>query len=135
MGSFSNYTELKVLEHVVGKTSYTMPSVWAALCTADPGEAGTGASMSEVANAGAYARVSTSAKWGAAAAGLIENNAEIVFPEATASWGVVTHFTLVDSGTYGAGNMLAYGTLTASKTIDPGDTPKFAVGAIDITLD
>jgi hypothetical protein len=31
--------------------------------------------------------------------------------------------------------MLAYGTLTVAKTIGTGDTAKFAVGDLDVTLD
>lgn len=136
MGSFSNYTELKVLDHIVGKTSFTMPTAYLALATADPTDAGTGASMNECANANSYARVSTAgADWAAAAAGANQNANDITFPEASGSWGTVTHFALVDSGTWGAGNMIGHGSLAASKAIGSGDTPKFAAGDIDITLD
>ncbi|KKL90267.1 hypothetical protein LCGC14_1906360, partial [marine sediment metagenome] len=34
-----------------------------------------------------------------------------------------------------AGNLLATGALTTSKTINDGDTAEFAIGALDITLD
>ena len=134
--SFSDYSEAKVLDHIVGKTSFTMPTAYVALCTADPTDAGTGASMNEVANANAYARVTTSGSdWDAAASGATANAAELSFPEATGSWGTITHFALVDSGTHGAGNMLAHGALDASKAIVSGDIVKFAIGALDITLD
>lgn len=136
MGSFSNYAEVEILDHVVGKTSFTMPIAYVTLATADPTDAGTGASHNECANTNAYARVTTSgADWNAAAAGAIDNANDITFPEATGSWGTVTHFTICDSGTYGAGNMIAHGALSASKAIDNGDTPKFAAGDFDITLD
>lgn len=139
LGSFSNYLENELLDHVVGKGSYTMPTAYVALCTADPTDAGTGAAMSEVPNAGAYARVSTAgADWNLAAAGSISNVNDVTFPEASGSWGTVTHFAIVDSGTYGAGNMLAHGTLGASKAINSGDTAKFTGGSpgdIVITLD
>lgn len=139
MGSFSNYLEDELLDHVVGKTAYVMPTAYVALCTADPTDTGTGASMSEVPNAGAYARVSTAgADWNASASGSISNVNDVTFPEASASWGTVTHFAIVDSGTYGAGNLLAHGTLGTSKTVNSGDTAKFAggtPGAIVVTLD
>jgi len=68
--SFSNYLENEILDHIVGKTSYTMPTAYIALCTSDPTDAGTGASMNEVANSGAYARVVTAGgDWNAAASG------------------------------------------------------------------
>jgi hypothetical protein len=91
--------------------------------------------MNEVANSNAYARVDTSSAWGtAAASGTISNDAAITFAEATGSWGTVTHFALCDSGTHGAGNMIIYGSLTASKTIGSGDTPQFSIGELDVSL-
>jgi len=136
MGSFSNYAELKILDHIVGKTSFTMPTCYVSLATADPTDAGTGASHNECANANSYARVTTAgADWEAAASGANQNAQDITFPEASGSWGTVTHFALLDSGTHGAGNVLAHGALGASKAIGDGDTPKFAAGDIDITLD
>jgi hypothetical protein len=136
MGSFSNYLENKILEHIIGKTAYTMPTAYLALCTADPTDAGTGASMNEVSNSNGYARVATSgADWGAAASGAIANAVEKSFSEASGSWGTPTHFAILDSGTYGAGNMLVHGSITTPKAIASGDTPKFAIGELDITLD
>lgn len=134
-GSFSNYTELALLDHVVGKTSHAVPTVFCGLCTADPLDAGVGSDCNECANANNYARIATAGLWEAAAAGAIQNASDITFAEANGSWGTVTHFALFDSGTYGAGNMLAHGDLSASKVIGSGDTPKFAAGDIDITLD
>ena len=137
MGSFSNTSETAILDHIVGKTSFTMPTTVAvALCTADPTDAGTGASCSECANTNAYARKDTvGGDWNAAAAGATANANDLTFPEATGSWGEVTHFCLCDSASYGAGDMLAHAQLGASKTIGSGDTPKFAAGDLDLTLD
>jgi hypothetical protein len=136
MSAFSNYLENEVLDHVMGVGSYTMPTVYIALCTADPTDAGTGASMNEVADSGSYARVAISADFGTpAASGSISNDGEITFPEATGSWGTVSHFALLDSGTHGAGNMLVYGALDSSKEVSSGDTVKFAVGELTVSLD
>lgn len=136
MGSFSDYLENKLLDHIVGKTSFTIPTVYIALCTADPTDAGTGASMNEVPNTNSYARKSTAGgDWDVAAAGAIANAVAIEFAQASGSWGTITHFALVDSGTHGAGNMLAHGNLTASKVVTDGDTVIFAIGDLDITLD
>lgn len=135
-GSASNYAENKFLDHLTGKTAFAKPTAYIGLCTADPTDAGTGADCNECANANAYARVATAgADWTAAADGATANAQIITFPEATGSWGTVTHFALFDSGTYGAGNMLAHASLSVSKGISDGDTPKFAVGELDITMD
>jgi hypothetical protein len=137
-GSFSDYCELKILEHIVGKTSFTMPTIWIALVTTLPTDASTGATLVEPTTAGGtlYARKSTAGSdWGTAAAGAIANSAIITFATAAAAgWGTIVGFALVDSATAGAGNVIAWGSLT-SKTILAGDTASFAIGDLSITLD
>lgn len=103
-----------------------------ALATADPTEAATGASMNEVANAGSYARQSVT--FGAPSNGVSTNSGAVTFPTATGTWGTVSHFVLVDSGTHGAGNVLFHGALTASKTVASGDSISFADGQLSVTL-
>lgn len=129
--SFSNYLEGKILDHMVGKTSFTMPTAYVSLHTADPGETGT----SETSGT-SYARKSTAGSdWNAAGAdGQIENAGTITFATAgSGGWGTVTHFGLWDAAT--TGNFLGSGALGASKTIDSGDTASFAASALVITLD
>ena len=132
-GSLSDYAEAKVLDHLVGKTSYTMPTIWVGLSTSDPGDAETGGGVSEpVGNS--YARVATDGDdWDAAADGAIANAEIITFLEASGDWGTITHFALFDAES--GGNMIAHGNVDTSKGIDDGDTAKFSVGALDITLD
>lgn len=125
MGSHSDYAELKELDHIVGKTAFPMPTCYVGLSTADPLD--TGAGLAEPSGDG-YARVATAAgDWNAAAAGANSNANDITFPQATGSWGTITHFALFDAAS--AGNMLAHSILTTQKVIDNGDTAKFAGGA------
>ena len=131
MGSFGDYTENKVLDHIVGKTSFTMPTCHVALSTADPTDDGSGIAEP---SGGAYARVATAgADWNAASGGAIANANAITFPEASASWGTITHFVLFDALT--GGNMLGHGALGTSKAVGVGDTARFPAGELDITLD
>lgn len=130
MGSFSNYLENKILDHVFKTAAYTVPTnIYVALSTADPLD--TGASIAEPSGNG-YARTLCNG-WDAAASGATANTAAVTFPTATGSWGTITHFALFDAST--VGNMLAHGSLTTSKAITTGDTPKFNAGEIDVTLD
>lgn len=135
--SASNYLELEILDHTLGVGAYTMPTAYLALCTDDPTDAGTGASMNEVANSYDYARVALASYFGtAAASGEISNDAAIEFATANGgNWGTITYFAIVDSGTHGAGNLLYSGALTASKTINDGETARFAVGELTISAD
>ena len=137
MGSLSNYAEDKILDHLVGKTEFTMPTMYVALCTADPTDAGTGAAMNELADANAYARVETAGgDWDASSGGAIANAAAITFTAASGGdWAEATHFAVLDSGTHGAGNMLGHGALDVARTVTEGDVIRFAIGALDITLD
>ena len=131
MGSFGNYWEDKILDHIFGKASYTAPTIYVGLSTVDPLDDASG--LAEP-SGGAYARVQTApADWNASSGGALDNASDITFPEATGSWGTITHFALFDAAS--AGNMLAHGSLTASKAIDSGDTAKFAAGDLDVSLD
>lgn len=130
MGSFSDYWENEILDHIFGKGSYTPPTIYVGLSTADPLDNGSG--LAEPTGNG-YARVQTpAADWNAAAGGALDNVNDITFPQATGSWGTITHFALFD--TTSGGNILAHGALSASKTIGSGDTAKFAAGDLDVSL-
>lgn len=114
------------------------------LFTATPSDTGGGTEVT----GGSYARVSvTSALAGFAgtqglttttvssgASGTTANNAAITFPAPSAAWGVVTSFAIFDATT--AGNMLFWGALTTSKTINSGDAaPSFAISAFTLQID
>ena len=127
MAAMSNYLENALLNAVLRNTSYTSPStVFVALYTTDPGEGGTGTEVS----GGSYARVAGT--FGAPSNGVSTNSAAIEFAQATGSWGTVSHMALYDAIT--SGNMLFYGSLTTSKTIESGDVFKFSTGELSVTL-
>lgn len=131
MGSFSNYWENTILDHLFGKGDYASPVIHVGLSASDPTDSGTG--LSEP-NGNGYSRVpTTEADWNVAAGGLIDNVNAITFNPATGDWGTMTHFALFDS-TSGA-NMLAHGALAQAKTVHNGDTVRFAGGDLNVTLD
>lgn len=131
MGSFSNFWEDEILDHVFGKGAYTPPTIYVGLSTADPTE--DGSELAEPSGDG-YARVTTAGSdWDASSGGATANATAIEFPEATASWGTLTHFALFDAAS--GGNMLAHGALDDSKAIGSGDTARFAIGDLEVTLD
>ncbi|MBN2315450.1 MAG: hypothetical protein JXM79_16085 [Sedimentisphaerales bacterium] len=57
MGSFSDYWEDKILDHIFGKVNYTPPTIYVALSTSDPLDDASG--LTEP-TGNAYARVETS---------------------------------------------------------------------------
>lgn len=134
MGSLTNALENKILDHILGNTAYTQEAnLYLALCTADPTDTATGASMNECANANSYARTEITA-FDVASARATENTNDVTFPEATGSWGTVTHWAIVDTATYGSGEVIAYGSFSTSKAIVSGNIPKAAAGDIDISV-
>ena len=131
MGSFSDHWENEILDHLFGKGTYTPPTIYVGLSTADPGDDGTG--LAEPSGNG-YARVATAAgDWNTASGGALDNASALEFPTATGNWGTVTHFALFDAAT--DGNLLAHGTLSQSKVIASGDVGRFAAGDLDVSLD
>lgn len=136
-GSFSDYLENSLLNAIFRGTSYTFPTtLHFALYTVAPSDSSAG---TEVANAFGYARKAvtpSTSSFSLSTAGATENSEAITFPAATGgSWGTVVAFGILDSGTYGSGNLLLHGTLNASKLIGDGDTASFSIGDLDITLD
>lgn len=134
MAGFTDGVEQDLLDHFLGKTEYTMPTnLYVALSTSTPTEAA--GNFTEPSGNG-YARVETApADWNAASgtAPAVSDNANAIsFPEASGSWGTVTHFGIYSAST--AGTLLCWGALAASKAIDSGDTASFAAGALDIQL-
>lgn len=134
MGSFSNYLELELLDHVYGcgNRNYTPPSsLYVGLSTTDPTDAGTGITEP---SGGGYARVQTgSSDWTTAASGALSNANVITFPEASASWGTPPYFFLADAAS--GGNMLGHGAITTPQAIASGQTARFPVGDLDTSLD
>lgn len=132
-GSFSNFLELEILDQLFGGAAYSFPAtLYFGLSTADPLD---DASGNAEPGGGSYARDAVTANatnFPAAASGSITNDTVIEFPEATGSWGTITHGTIWDAAT--VGNMLCHWDLTASKTVDSGDTVSYAVAAFVCTL-
>jgi len=130
--SFSTYFENEILDHLCLKGDYIAGYMYLGLWIGNPTDSGGGGA--EV-SGGAYTRqVMTGVHWGTAAAGVILNNLIVTFAEATANWGDVTHFVLMDALT--GGNMLISGTLIGAPiSIVTGSIPRFAIGTLVITLD
>lgn len=133
----SNYAENKLLELLIGKTVFAVQTTYIGLCNANPGEEATGADCHEVPNTAGYARVETGdIDWNDASGGVITNATEIAFTYSPGgSWGVITHYVILDSGEYGQGNVLVYGTLKTPKGIVTGANVKFAAGELCLELD
>lgn len=155
MAAFSDFAENKLIDFLLraqalGITGATAAAgtgpatTYVALFTANPTDATAGTEVT----GGSYARVavtSSLANWAGTQAaastvassgssGTTSNNAAITFPAPTANWGVITGAAIFDASV--AGNMLLYGALTTSKTVNNGDpAPSFAAAALSFQID
>lgn len=120
------------MNHLFGSAYTPVANLYLGLATADPGKVATGASMNEVTNSNNYAREAIT--FDAAASRAIIQAAAIEFNQASGSWGTITHWAILDSATYGEGNVLAYGAFTSGFAVVSGNTPNIADEQIQISF-
>ena len=133
MSAASDYLENKLLDHVLkySTASYTAPStVYVALFTASTGLETNNPSAEISTSSTAYARQSIT--FATASGGSSASNATVTFTAATSNWGTITHVAIMDAST--SGNVLFYGAVTTSKTIETGDTFQISSGNLTISL-
>jgi hypothetical protein len=122
MSAASNYLENKVLDHVLkyGTAPYTgATTLYLALFNNTSGSAAAnleaGTLTDETSTSGtAYGRKTVT--FASASSGSSATNATVTFDTATANWGTITHVAVMDAET--SGNVLFYGAVTTSKTIN-----------------
>lgn len=142
-GGMTNALSNRLIDLLFRAQAYTWPAtLYAALYTAAPSNAGGGTEVagsgyaraaiasSMVAWAGTQAAGSTSASTGTG--GRISNNAELAYPTPTADWGVVGWEALHDAATLG--NTLWWRSLASPKSILAGHSaPTHPAGSLGIT--
>lgn len=129
MGSLSDYAENELLDHLYNAAYSPVASVYLALHTADPTDAGSGA---EVADANNYTRKAIT--FGAAASRRVTQNAQVDFNQASGSWGTVTHWGIWDNSARGAGNLLAHGAFSSPFAPVSGNSPRIANASIYVEI-
>lgn len=125
MDAKSDYLEAAVLNAVLRNVSFTSPTtVYLALFTVAPTDVGGGTEVS----GGSYARQVVT--FGAPSGGVVANTGSVTFPQATGNWGTIVAMGIFDALT--VGNMLYYGNLATSKTVNTSDQIAFANAAITV---
>lgn len=133
MAGFSQYTQQKLIDHLLKTAAFTVPTnIYVALYTTPPTDTGGGTEESGT----GYSRVVCNS-WNAATAAtpsVATNSGIVSYGNAGGSnWATVSGFGLFD--TVSGGNLLGWATVTTPKTINSGDAVSFAAGAIQVTLD
>jgi len=129
MAALSDYAEKLLLDFLMTSGTATRPTAWyVALYTAAPNDAGGG---TEVSGSG-YSRQAVTFDAATSGAGTTSNNIAVSFTATGGSWGTITHIGIFDAAT--SGNLLWHGSLTASRTVNDGDSLLFSIGNIDLTM-
>lgn len=142
MANLSDYLENKLVDHILRAATFSKPTtVYIGLFTVNPSDSGGGTEVS----GGSYARIQVGpgdASWTATQGGTTGNSsgtggqtnnaADTIFTQATANWGTVTGIGIFDA--VSGGNLLFWGALTTSKTVNNGDQFKIAAGNCPITF-
>ena len=139
MSAASDFLETKLLDHALRVTAYnasaftSSATLYLALFTAVTGLEANSPSAEVSTSSTAYARkaVAFSAATGTNTTTSVTSGT-VTFDPATASWGTITHIAVMDAST--SGNVLFYGAVTTSKTIDTGDTFQVSAGNLTISL-
>jgi len=137
MGAATNYLENKILDHILGRVTYTAPTnLYIGLATNVDDEGNiTGEPSSEA----GYARVevpNNTTNFPNAVNGTKSNGTPIEFPEATGDWGTINYTFIADGDIgYENTNVLLYSQLTVPKVISAGDTVSFLAGKLTYSVD
>ena len=124
--AFTDYLENKVLDYVFSGGSFSQPGTkYLALYTVAPTDSTTG---TEVTGGGYVRQTVTLTTSGSDTT----NSAAVEYPTATAGYGTIVAVAVLDASS--GGNMLAYASLTANKTIATGDVFRVPAGDLDISL-
>ncbi len=133
MSAMSNYTEKKLGEHLLRGQSSTSPGeVFMGLFLSNPGEDGSGTEASYSGYARRTMGATPSAAFSAIGVdGKTANQNSITWPaNGSGSNVVVTHWALFDAAI--GGNLLLYGPLDASKTLEPTDVLSLPASNLEI---
>lgn len=127
--SFTDTLETRVMNWAFTDAAATRPTEWyLGLFTAAPSDTGGGTEVS----GGAYARQAATFAVSGTEPVQATTTAAVQWPEATATWGEITHAAVFDALT--GGNMLAYAALVEAKTILSTDVLRISAGKFTITL-
>lgn len=134
----SQYGMSHLVDHLNGKTSFTMPATVAmALATAAPTSTTTGVTVTEAAYTSYTREAIAGSGFNAATSAtpsVATNNGAITFPNCTGSTSTLLGFILADSSTIGAGNALWYGTLASTVISTTQTPPTIATTVLSLSL-
>lgn len=133
MSAFSDYLEAQLINTTLRGATYTGGSVFIALFTADPTDAGTGAELADSGYIRQRAHTTVASDgFTVPANGSSSNTKNIIFPAIVDAQKTITHWGIFDAQT--SGNLLYHSSMLNPKTLDPTDVLSFPIGSLIVTL-
>lgn len=135
MAHLSDHLENTLINGILRGQNYVAPStVYLALFTSDPTDAGTGTELSDsnYQRQDAAKGDAVATGWVAPADGTTSNAKLLQFPPIADGSVTITHYATFDAAT--GGNMLFHAPLTTAKNMEIGDVLSFDTGAVTVTL-
>lgn len=133
MSAFSDHLEAALINATLRGATYTGGSVFIALFTADPTDAGTGAELTDSGYIRQRAHTTVASDgFTVPANGSSSNTKNIIFPAIVDAQKTITHWGIFDAQT--SGNLLYHSSMLNPKTLDPTDVLSFPVGSLIVTL-
>lgn len=134
MANASDYLENELTKHIFRTGTFTKPSnLYVALYTAAPSDSGGGTEVT----ATGYSRVAVNpgdSNWAATSGtnGVTSNVNAINFGTWTTGPTTVTHFGILDASS--SGNLIVWGALSSSKTVNATDAMSIPAGSLTVTI-
>lgn len=133
MSAFSDYLEAQLINTTLRGATYTGGSVYVALFTANPTDAGTGAELNDSGYIRQRAHTTVASDgFTVPANGSSSNTKNIIFPAIVDAQKTITHWGIFDAQS--GGNLLYHSSMLNPKTLDPTDVLSFPIGSLIVTL-
>lgn len=115
------------------KTTPPLPSrYYLGLSSSEPNPNGTGVTEPTASGSG-YARILLDGL-GQPDNGKVTNESSINFEKSKLSWGTITHYVIFDAKDAGAGNLLMYGELATSRSVEAGTIMSIEPGCLELSV-
>ena len=133
--TITNYAADKIAAYNFGSDDYTPPAtLYVGLSTTAIDKDGVG--VTEPTDA-SYARVAVDndgVTWDIPSDGVLSNLIDIIFPESSESWGIISYVFIADDDGDPAGNVWYYSELSPSKIVQAATIVSFDSGSIVVTV-
>ena len=133
MESFSSYSSDLVLNHLLRISNWPMPNnVYIALFSSDAGLEDNNLEIATEISGNNYSRFLVEGDFSSASNGSTSNTGHMKFATATADWGTVSHFALMDASV--EGNVLMWDALNAPTEVRCGESLNFYPTSLTIEV-